>query len=216
MLKIYGQSGGTGILFAGTRDGKNCTLLNNSSAGIGGYNSRNGGTITINGGNVTAIGKKAGIGGANRNEITINGGTVKATGGNSNPGIGSFSSVDFVAITIRGGIVTATGGSHGAGIGNGNSGKSISEVSITGGIVTATGGSGEADASEGIGKGNSESTDVTLTLGANVKLYGDDDVLDANPPGDKEIASTARKKYMKTLGPISYMKWDGSVSNQVI
>ena len=132
------------------------------SAGIGGGtgvggSGGSGGTITISGGEVTAIGGNtgAGIGGGfygNGGTIEISGGTVTATGGNDGAGIGGGQGLDNGGdggtITITGGEVAATGNSGGAGIGGGSgisgSGGSGGTITITGGTVTATGGSGGA------------------------------------------------------------------------
>ncbi|MDE5781409.1 MAG: MucBP domain-containing protein [Lachnospiraceae bacterium] len=102
-LSIYAQSGGTGSLTA-TASGE--------AAGIGGSGlNKDGGTITITGGNITAAnsGKGPGIGGGNNASdvtVTIHGGNVNATGGDFNPGIGG---IYGGTITITGGTVTATG-----------------------------------------------------------------------------------------------------------
>ena len=99
------------------------------AAGIGGgYHGDNTGTITINGGSVTAYGSTegAGIGGSSYGSggtITINGGSINATGGNDGAGIGGGFSCSVGTIAINGGQVTATGGQNGAGIGRGWSGN---------------------------------------------------------------------------------------------
>ncbi len=131
-LTIYGQSGGTGALIATGADG---------NAGIGGNNGSNGGTITINGGDVTAQASQfaAGIGGGETGgdgTITINGGTVTAK--NTYWGI-AFGSAGIGGngeggtIVITGGTVTADGG-KGPGIG----GSKNSRVIVSGGTVTAS------------------------------------------------------------------------------
>ena len=99
-LTIYGQSGGTGAVTA---------TADSSDAGIGGGRDSSGdsddgeacGTVTINGGNVTATGNDygAGIGGG--------GGDVGGSG---------------ATVTINGGVVKASGSSYGAGIGGGGGG----------------------------------------------------------------------------------------------
>ncbi len=151
-LTIYGQSGQTGILNATLPDG---TL----HSAIGGDNQSNTGTITINGGHVTAQGNQggAGIGGSidhNGGIITINGGTVSATGGGQGAAIGGGLSGNGGTITINGGTVIAQGGAGAAGIGGGLSSNGGSIV-INGGIINATGGSSAA----GIGN-----TVATITL----------------------------------------------------
>lgn len=104
-LNIYDQSGGTGQLqsFA-TTDGQ---------AGIGGNYEEAGGTITIHGGSIEAIGCNwgAGIGGGrngNGGTITIYGGTINSTGGDTGAGIGGGAGANCGTVTIIGGTVMAT------------------------------------------------------------------------------------------------------------
>ena len=150
-LTIYGQSGGSGAIYA--QGGEN-------SAGIGGNNAddaRTAGTIVINGGDVTAIGGgfAAGIGGGeygNGDNVTINAGTVTALGGNYGAGIGGGNSGMSIVtsggtVVIAGGTVNTIGGINAAGIGGGHDGKGAS-VTITGGSVTAMAGN---EYSAGIG-----------------------------------------------------------------
>jgi len=137
-------------------------------AGIGGVPGANeSGSITINGGMISATGEgeSAGIGSASSarwGAITINGGIVTATGGtrgsgsdlvNGGAGIGGgdmsgIRTLSFGSVTINGGTVRAQGGFLGAGIGAGASGIG-GIITITGGTVDATGGLGGA----GIGGG---------------------------------------------------------------
>ena len=140
-LTIYGQSDGTGKLTA---------TGGVFQAGIGG-NSNQSGTITINGGTVTATGGDggAGIGGGKEDEggtITINGGTVNATGSTDAAGIGGGGGGDGGNITINGGTVTATGSttpySGSAGIGGGGVYGSGGTIIIRGGTVIANGAGG--------------------------------------------------------------------------
>ena len=120
------------------------------------------GSVTINGGTVTATGGGnfasrrggAGIGTAalnssqeNKMTITVNGGTVTATGGGESAGIGGGHNGDGGTVVIAGGNVTATGAT-GAGIGGG-SGKDAGAITISGGTIAATGGSGSADIGPG-------------------------------------------------------------------
>lgn len=103
-LTIYAQQNNTGKLTAKVPSGENRPHLAN--AGIGGDEKQNSGTITINGGEVTAIGGNwaAGIGGGDATGLIQNG-----HGGN---------------ITINGGNITAKSFNDGAGIGGGASGSS--------------------------------------------------------------------------------------------
>ena len=162
------------------------------AAGIGADLSSNCGNITISGGTVTATGGNfaAGIGSGDVTspvsicgDITISGGTVTATGGQGAAGIGCGQGVEDQSntcgnITISGGIVIATGGEGAPAIGSGD-GVTISEsnhksvcgtITITDGVtrVIATRGT---NAPHCIGKGASESTCCTVTIGG--VEYGD-------------------------------------------
>ena len=165
-LTIYGQSGGTGKLTA-TGGG--------FQAGIGG-NSNQSGTITINGGTVTATGGDggAGIGGGKEAEggtITINGGTVNATGSTDAAGIGGGGGGNGGNITINGGTVTATGSttpySGSAGIGGGGVYGSGGTIIIRGGTVIANGAGGA-----GIGGGSSGAGGTITISGGTVIAKG--------------------------------------------
>ena len=139
-LTIYGQENGTGELYAYASSGSDY-------AGIGGNKEPYGtsGEITINGGNITAVGDGigAGIGGGDMGGfecITINGGTVTATGGNNggSSGIGTFEGGSTSGtITISGGTVMATGTNHGIDasfmgtISTGNDGHAVIFASYT-------------------------------------------------------------------------------------
>ena len=103
-------------------------------AGIGG-----GGTVTINGGTVTAnsyygagIGGSYGGGGGN---ITINGGTVTATVFGEGAGIGGSSGGAGGSIIINGGTIIANG-IAGASIGGGYGGEG-GNITINGGTIIA-------------------------------------------------------------------------------
>ncbi len=136
-LTIYAQSRGGQM---GSLTAKN-NNINNYYAAIGGIEYVATGTITINGGNVTASSNNYGaaIGGGDGEAggtITINGGTVIATSstgaaiGGGNRGAGG-------TITISGGNVTASSNGSGAAIG-GSTGKAGGTITINGGNVTAT------------------------------------------------------------------------------
>lgn len=112
--------------------------------GIGVRTSDACGTITINGGVISATGKGygAGIGGGFLRScgiVTINGGDVTAIcDGDSGPGIGGSDYTSEGEIIINGGRITAScTGKNGAGIGDGyyaNGGK----ITINGGKITAS------------------------------------------------------------------------------
>lgn len=147
---------GTGSLHAENQNG--------DGAGIGSQNGKNTRNIVIESGTVFAkagtygAGIGGGGGGGCAKDITINGGNITAVGGTSQgAGIGGGSDRlggDGYAegITITGGTVNATAPGRGAGIGGGHGYGS--DITITGGTVTATGSSEAAD----IG-GNQSNTD---------------------------------------------------------
>ncbi|MGE4284578.1 MAG: S-layer homology domain-containing protein [Clostridia bacterium] len=139
-------------------------------AGIGGGNEGAGGTVTINGGTVTAISRDkggAGIGGGNEGDggsTTINGGTVTASGSDGGAGIGGGKAgVDYiddirvikgglgVSTIINGGTVIANGSYCAAGIGGGWNGQHGGIITISGGSVEANGGSNGAGIGGGFG-----------------------------------------------------------------
>ena len=142
-------------------------------AGIGSEVGASCGTITINGGNVTASGGEnaAGIGGSqdgSGGNIIIHGGKVTATGGGFAAGIGG-SGGSGGTITIHGGTVEASGGENAAGIGSGESGSS-GTITIHGGNVKANGGNEAA----GIGGGYGASGGTITINGGTVKATGGD------------------------------------------
>ena len=148
---VYGQAGGTGVLNASCGKkafGRPAIGCGNPSVS-GPKPDANSGTVTINGGWVTATGDKyaAGIGSSacgKYGPVTINGGRVTATGGMMGAGIGNGRDGRSGAVVINGGIVTATGQGGAAGIGCGRNGEGGmgTRVEINGGTVTAKGGKG--------------------------------------------------------------------------
>lgn len=94
-------------------------------------------------------GNEAGIGGGyweNAGTITINGGKVTATGGSFAAGIGGGSEGSGGSVTISGGKVTATGGKYGAaGIGAGLEGSEVTFKTGANGhaLIFANGGIGD-------------------------------------------------------------------------
>jgi hypothetical protein len=168
-LTIYGQSGSTGKL---TSTG------NSQQAGIGGGGDQANGTITINGGTVTAnggddfFGSGAGIGGGYHGAggtVTINGGTIDAQGGIGGAGIGGGISSPGGEITIKGGTVTVIGGANGAGIGGGGGGGSGNTITNTGGTIKTKGGDGGG---AGIGGGYSGAGGVIIINGGTIDAQG--------------------------------------------
>jgi hypothetical protein len=163
--------GTTGKLIA---IGKDTSPDCDGGSGIGGKEDQANGTITINGGVITATGGYFAVGiGGNKDadaggKITINGGTVTANGGRSGAGIGGGTGCN---IEINGGIVNATAGTSsingesGAGIG-GKEGVAGGTITITDGTVTALGGPGSA----GIGAG--AYTSSKSYSGGNITISG--------------------------------------------
>jgi len=173
-----GNYGSGGIV---TIDGGAVTAIGPGSyggAGIGsGCYGNSAGTITINGGLVTAtgVGGGAGIGGGyycdTGGTITINGGTVTATSQNGGgAGIGGGSNGHGGTIVITDGTVIAVNsGGLGAAIGGGY-GYGGSTITISGGAVTATAGAGAA----GIGGGYKGNGGTITISGGTVTATGGD------------------------------------------
>lgn len=93
--------------------------------------------ITSKGGN---DGASIGAGWAgSMGSITINGGNITATAGTQGAGIGSGYQAEGGSITIKGGTITSTGSTNSSGIGSGKDGT-ISGIEISGGTITADGG----------------------------------------------------------------------------
>ena len=143
---------------------------------IGGNGDDTAGSITINGGNITATGKSAsnahgaaiGTGSDPQQTerdstmaITINGGTVKATSNSSGAAIGTGYRTDGGTITINGGTINATSNGGGAAIGTGYTGNG-GTVTINGGTVKAT--SNRSGAAIGVGDSGTLGT-VNITGG---------------------------------------------------
>ena len=133
-------------------------------AGIGGGYDQDVSNITIEGGDITAIGREgaAGIGGggiASGSHITIKGDArVKATGGENGAGIGGGASNSGSNITIEDNAqVDATGSVGSAGIGSGKFGSGSSNITIRGNAqVSVKGGFSDSlmDVGEGAGIGD--------------------------------------------------------------
>lgn len=151
-LTIYGQENGTGTLVA-----KGVNYSGDFySAAIGGCDvtteMANGGTITINGGIISASASPnaAAIGGSKRGTggtITINGGSIDAKGAAYSAAIGGGSGGNSGNIIINGGIVSAETSGYSSAIGAGyvmysSTGESIlaktDKIEINGGTVVAT------------------------------------------------------------------------------
>ena len=180
-LTIYGQTqpvldaDGKVTNNVGTLTARNNTESTGGAA-IGSLVGHNAGTITINGGVITANGVEcgAGIGGSLQGTggvITINGGAVTATGGNYAAGIGGgHRSDNGGVITINGGTITANGGTYAAGIGGGSSQNGDVNkgnggvININGGTVTANGGFYGAGIGGGWNAGDNCGNGGTITI----------------------------------------------------
>lgn len=137
------------------------------AAAIGGNKGDNSGTITINGGNVTATTYAA--------DGVAGGGA--AIGGGGSEG-GSDTGHDSGQITINGGNVTATAYSGGAGIGGGSGSGSTTggngQVAITGGHVIATSTNGGAGIGGGSGSNSAIGGSATVDIsGSTVEAKSD-------------------------------------------
>ena len=180
-LTIYGQTqpvldaDGKVTNNVGTLTARNNTESTGGAA-IGSLVGHNAGTITINGGVITANGVEcgAGIGGSLQGTggvITITGGAVTATGGNYAAGIGGgHRSDNGGVITINGGTITANGGTYAAGIGGGSSQNGDANkgnggvITINGGTVTANGGFYGAGIGGGWNAGDNGGNGGTITI----------------------------------------------------
>ena len=185
-LVIYRQPASNGLLEVKCGDVSAPGEIN-GSAGIGGGPDASGGTVIINGGNVTVTSMSggAGIGGGscgNGGTVIINGsGTVKAKSPFYGAGIGGGRYGSGGTVIINGGFVTAEGNRYSAGIGGGNSSAEEGSkynypvyggrVIINGGTVTAKGGGLYA---VGIGAGGRNGIGANLTInGGNMTVQGD-------------------------------------------
>jgi len=173
-LSIYAQSTGAnkGQLHVYVSSKKGFNASNNgsvtinggqvSATGSNGIYASSSGSVTINGGEVTATGTSSSIfpyGGS----VTINGGEVTATGRN---GINAQGTV-----TINGGQVTATGTTYGIFIVNKN--NITSSVTISGGQVTAIGDTNGINASSGsVTLGWTNATDFILASSYQAETNG--------------------------------------------
>ena len=128
-LRIYAQSTGTSM-------GELIAIGSVDQAGIGGDAQSAGGTMSIYGGVITALGGGPNSGGGR------NGGAGIGGGGGNYSSDGSAFGWSGGNINILGGIVSAYGswGSSGIGCGGGSWDNTEGIISITGGTVTANGG----------------------------------------------------------------------------
>ncbi len=206
-LTIYGQSENGGRLVAVSESmGAAIGGPSNGTKGAGRIVINSGTVEATAKGNFEAAGIGGGYVSKNGAQVEINGGVVKATGAFGGPGIGNV--VDYAenSVTITGGTVTAVGGTcvtdgirdsaiaqfrtGGAGIGGG-SGSGSGEITITGGTVTATGGAG----APGIGSGSQSGS-----VGA-VTISGKDTVVTATG-SDEGAAGIGGGRYACSAGAV--------------
>jgi hypothetical protein len=192
-LNIYAQTDDEATMGALVASGANDNHQYN--AGIGGVENADAGMITINGGKINATGNVgAGIGSGGGTStvgtITINGGIVTAQDGSGyGAGIGGGGIQGKAStINLNGGIINA------AGIGSGNfGGDCIITVNISDGIrkIVATPVQGGAC----IGKGKSASGSVTVNFisGGNIVTGDDKDAVfyDTDEGSERQIRTKA-------------------------
>ncbi len=162
---------------------------NNQKYGLRDYLDGTPGRITINGGNITAVGghQAAGIGGgvnsaSTSSEIVINGGEITAIGGRFATGVGDGDShngetdggtsgayLKDHSITVNGGRLHAYGGTSAAGLGTTDHVSSSQgfdgdyhglEITVNGGTVYATSGEATANTSATAAVGSGEGTNM--------------------------------------------------------
>lgn len=175
-LTIYAQSEDADVMGKLVAEPGDDYSIYRMCAVIGGNGTDTAGSITINGGNITATGKSdSGAYGAaigtgcystsgstdSTMAITINGGivTAEATGGGA--AIGTGYRTGGGTITINGGTINATSNGDGAAIGTGYTGNG-GTISINGGTVQAT--SNNSGAAIGVGDSGTLGT-VNITGG---------------------------------------------------
>lgn len=173
---------------------------NNQKYGSNDYRDGTPGRITINDGNITAVGghQAAGIGGgvnsaSTSSEIVINGGEITAIGGRFATGVGdgdsfntgtSYAYREDHSITVNGGRLHAYGGTSAAGLGTTDHVSSSQgfegeyhglEITVNGGTVYATSGEATADTSATAAVGSGEGTnmqDNSITINSQARVIG--------------------------------------------
>ena len=189
--------GGAGI---GGGVSYNNQSYDNRKNGESGYRDGTPGRITINGGNITAVGghQAAGIGGgvnsaSTSSEIVINGGEITAIGGRFATGLGDGDSfnggtsrayLESHAVIVNGGRLHAYGGTSAAGLGTTDHVSSSQgfdgdyhglEITVNGGTVYATSGEATADNSATAAVGSGEGTnmqDNSITINSQARVIG--------------------------------------------
>ena len=162
------------------------------------------GSGKLNAGGSSIADYSAGIGGDEGGisacgTVTINGGNVTAKGGGCAAGIGGGYQGQGCTLTVNGGNVTAIGGSYAAGIGGGYvfSGKT---VTINGGTVTAIAGTDAVAIGAGATTGWTVSGSVyhgDLTLNGTMKVTAGSTQNNAKPVSASQRVDKCREKYAK-------------------
>lgn len=120
---------------------------------------------------VAGAGIGGGVGGAGAGScgtITINGGTITATGGSTAAGIGGDNESSGGTVIINGGTVTAMGQNGGAGIGSGRS----TTTAVSGGAITINGGIVEASCQQGNAIGTGQISFSGSDTGSDITING--------------------------------------------
>ena len=145
----------------------------------------NGGKIYAEGGEINNAGGGAGIGGGSWTigKVTINGGDVTAVGNHEGFGIGNGKYADGGEVEINGGNITASSKLGSAGIGGKHS-----HITITNGTVCATGGTKGSDTTGGGAGIGGYGANVTIT-GGNVTATGTDGGAGIGNPGGRKAAN---------------------------
>ena len=193
----HSRGSGSIVINGGTVDasgGANGAAIGSGQAGSFGEIIINGGTVSAQAG-AHGAGIGAGSRGENRGSVTINGGTVTAKtcpeGGSHGAAIGGGSdSLRFGSVTINGGTVTAESNCYAAAIGAGHCTTRGGSVIINGGNVTARVNDFIGAA---IGAGSTSAANVTIN-GGNVAAHGQRDT-SAISTGNPGLTS-----YVITLG----------------
>lgn len=214
----------------------------NQENGESGYRDGTPGRITINGGNITAIGghQAAGIGGgvnsaSTSSEIVINGGEITAIGGRFATGVGDGDSLnggtseayrDDHSITVNGGRLHAYGGTSAAGLGTTDHVSSSQgfdgdyhglEITVNGGTVYATSGEATANTSATAAVGSGEGTnmqDNSITINSQARVIG----ASFSQYAISNYGTDASKTPMIHIDPLGYMylvRFDSAVQDRV-
>lgn len=231
--------GGAGI---GGGVSYNNQSYDNRENGESGYLDGTPGRITINGGNITAIGghQAAGIGGgvnsaSTSSEIVINGGEITAIGGRFATGVGdgdslnggtSYAYREDHSITVNGGRLHAYGGTSAAGLGTTDHVSSSQgfdgdyhglEITVNGGTVYATSGEATANTSATAAVGSGEGTnmqDNSITINSQARVIG----ASFSQYAISNYGTDASKTPMIHIDPLGYMylvRFDSAVQDRV-